>query len=360
MKKVTIYGPIFGTSGYCIHCRSLANALADVGVDVKLEVPLFPGWETHCSDKELLMIQKKNDRDRVGIVINLPHTWPLFWHYHKRFFGFCVWEGDKVPKGFLPFLLNEKVDKILVPSEHTRDAIISRDNKLIDKIEIIHHGVDHSLFYPENKKQDDKFTLICNSGWAKGKNDRKGVQFLLKAYVEEFTNKDNVKLLLKINPAYNTPNWNFAKELEKIGIKKTETTPEIVLNYEALDYRVMRNLYNMGDVYICTQMADAFNIPGLEAMACGKPTIQCKFGGQMSYLNENNGWIIEEGEFVEAEGDILYEGVKWFKPDIECIRRIMRYVYNNQQEVKVRGKHALIDSKNWSWRKSAEKLKELL
>ena len=127
-----------------------------------------------------------------------------------------------------------------------------------------------------------------------------------------------------------------------------------------MDYPKLRDLYNKGDCVISPTMADAFNIPLLEGMACGLPVITTDFGGQTDFVNSKNGWIITDGEMGEFSSEILYEGVNWKKPNINSIKKVMRYVYEHPEEVKEKGKQALEDSKNWTWKNSAEKLKLLM
>ena len=55
-------------------------------------------------------------------------------------------------------------------------------------------------FYPDKKEENDKLIFIANKGWSQGIHDRGGMQWLIKAFSEEFTKDDNVELRLKINP----------------------------------------------------------------------------------------------------------------------------------------------------------------
>ena len=94
-------------------------------------------------------------------------------------------------------------------------------------------------------------------------------------------------------------------------------------------------------------------------MAMGIPCITTGFGGQVDFVNKENGWLIDY-ELIDVTWDMQYEGVKWAKPNIEHLRKLMRYCYENQQEVKVKAKLALEESKKWTWENSAKKAKEFL
>lgn len=157
-----IIGTILGTTGYDSHTRSLANALYKI-TDTRLSVNLAPGWERMVNDAELDMVGKPTQDDEINILVTTPNNWKAF-ILPGRNWGYCVWEGDKVPKYWIEEFLNPKIEYILVPSEHTKNAILntmeqvdSNEDKLLkaqiaSKIKIIPHGVDSSLFYKTNDK----------------------------------------------------------------------------------------------------------------------------------------------------------------------------------------------------------------
>ena len=125
--KFTIIGGIFGTSGYDMHTRQLFNALSKVA-DVRLQTQLVPNWERSVSDRELDAIKKIDSDDRIRIIITSPIHWKM--NCGKRNFAYLVWEGDKIPKSFIEYCLNQDIEKILVPSNHTYNALSNTTKKL--------------------------------------------------------------------------------------------------------------------------------------------------------------------------------------------------------------------------------------
>jgi len=283
---LNIVGNFLDSSGYSIHTRELANALGEL-TTCSLTTNLIPNWQRFVNDKELEMIKREPNND-----INLIITNPIYWKLHtsaKRNWVYLVWEGDKIPKSWIEECLNPDIEYILVPSQHTEDAIFySIDEiahqlkdapyKIMEKVKIIPHGVDITKFYPQKRIKADNlnnenvmpFTFLASKGF-RNMRDRGGIQYLIKAYLEEFTKDDNVELILKINPAYsfNPKIMSNFKGDAKIKI--------ITDNYE---YKDLVNLYNQCDVFVSPTRAESFNIPCIEAMACGKPVITTDFGGQ--------------------------------------------------------------------------------
>jgi glycosyltransferase involved in cell wall biosynthesis len=347
--KYTIVGQILDSSGYASHTRQLFNALAKEN-DVKLSTGLTPTWLRVVYDKELEAIKKVDDYERTKIIV----THPVFWRVNatnKRNWAYCVWEGSNVPKHFIEEMLNPEIEKIIVPSIHTQTAIANTcdgDMTIMDKVYCIPHGVDHSIFKPLNHSKD-KFTFLCNKGF-RNLQDRGGTQYFLEAYIKEFTNKEDVRAIIKINPAYGVP--DIMKMIKEMGGDRTDL-PEIVVDTANYPYNQLVNLYNECDVFVATTRCEGFGLPMIEAMACGVPVITTKFGGQTDFVNEDNGFLID-GKLEEIKHEIQYENNKWFTPDVLEIRRALRECYLRPEYVKQKGLLSLEASKSYSWDKTAK------
>jgi len=391
--KINIVGNIFGTTGYASHTRQFTNALYKYNDNIKLESQLPSDWMRQVNDAELNMIQKGYRKPDVTIGILTPPFWKLAYNSYnsKHFVGFLVWEGTRIPEYWIPYLADKKVSQIWVPSKHTRMAIYTTMNDCLNdktkyskeycdliysirgKIKIVPHGVDLSKFYSLNKdtnfdkrqsvfldkkspKNNETFKFICVKGWRGGYDDRGGVGYVLKAFKEEFNEGENVELILKTNPAYLHPN-NILTEMNKLQLPNTLS--KVTILAQDMDTNNLCNLYNSTNVYVCAQLADAFNIPGLEAMACGLPTIQTNFGGQVDYMNEGNSWKIPY-TLKPVTSDTLYEECEWATPNVEELKKIMRYCFEHRNEVKLKGIQSLTDVKDWTWNNTAKKALEIL
>lgn len=386
MTQINIIGQILDSSGYAIHTRNLSNALSKI-VDVKLTSQIFQGQERALTDKEVEMIKKKEKGE-----INLIITHPLYWRLHtnaKRNWVFLVWEGDRIPKSFIDECLNEDIEYIFVPSKHTKEAIMNTVTALSigefdtfkgwkldkytlfqptpgimetkalvryieEKIRIIPHGVNLDLFYPKEKPKD-KFRFLCNKGF-RNLEDRGGIQYAIQAYMEEFNSSDNVELFLKLNPAYGIPDLN--KIINELKPLHKPNLPPIRISVDNISYEKLVELYNQANVLLMPTRAESFGIPGIEAMACGLPVITTNFGGQMDYCNESNSWIIG-GEMTEIKHELAYEGVSWLTPSIPELRKVMRIAYDCK-DLPEKGQNALQTAHEFTWDKTAQKVKELI
>ncbi len=361
---INIIGTILGTSGYDIHTRNLARAIAKI-TEARFTMQAGPGWETLVDDKELEMVKKQPEEDEINLII----TNPMYWRLNttaKRNWAFLVWEGSHIPKCYVEECFNPEIEYIFVPSEHTKEAIINSLAKwtqenpkevaptdILEKIKVMPHGVDTSLFFPKEKPK--KCVFVANKGF-RNLEDRGGIQYLIKAYFEEFTDKDMVELLIKINPAYGIP--NLQEMINKLSPRK-ENLPLINIDIQSYPYNKLIELYNRGTIFVSPTRAEAYNLPCIEAMACGLPVITTTFGGQTDYCSQETGWMIN-GKFEEVKHELMYEGIKWLTPDIKQLREALRQAYNDPETVKRLGKTALQTARLNSWDNTAKKIVDLI
>lgn len=382
---INIIGNFLGTSGYDIHTRQLANALNKI-TDVRLDA-LVPGnLANMLNDEEVKMLKKEPKDDQINLIITNPMHWRLNVGMGRNW-AFMIFEGSQIPKSWVEEVMNEDIEYIFVPSEHTEHAIMrtfaERDmgggvhESITNKIKLIPHGVDLNIFKPlENSSlplsdaivdksvsdggkealpSGNTFTFLCNKGF-RNLEDRGGIQYAIKAYLEEFDKEDNVEMIIKLNPAYGIPDVN--KLIEELKIYNPNI-PLMKIDTPNYKYEDLVHLYNKADVFVSPTRAEAFNIPCIEAMACGVPVITTDFGGQTDYVDASNGWVIS-GDLKPVEHEIQYEECKWLTPDITQLKKAMREAYNAKTSREEKGKKALEKAKEFTWDITAQKIVNLI
>ena len=371
MIKINIVGTIFGLTGYDIHTRNLANALYKVA-DCRLTTQPPQDWMKHVNDAELDMITKPERKDDYNLIISMPHTWKLFTGLGKNI-GYCVWEGDKVPESWIEEFMNPKIDYIFVPSEHTKRAILNTiptkgtiDEQLpewMNKIKVIPHGVDRNIFHSQDADSkalthSNTFKFICNKGWRGTSWDRGGVQYVIKAFAEEFSKDEKVQLMLKLNPSYINP-AHIQQAMQQLNLG--DDHPQIYLTCENIPFDKLPTLYNQSDCYVCATRAEAFDLGSAEAMACGLPCLISGYGGQIEHMIENKNALFFDYDMSKVKEDLMYEEISWCMPKIDDIRKKMRWVFENQEKVKQMGiKAEQYIGDNFTWDLSAKKIISVL
>ena len=374
--KINIIGDIAGSSGYAIHTRELAKALSKIA-DVKLNCNIPPGFEKELTDRELENIKKQDSQDRVNLIITNPSVWKL--HLNKKInIVYLIFEGSHIPDWIINNCLDKRISKILVASTHTRDAVVRTlherysiqnpfsegtqiprsssvlNNIIIPKLRVINHGVCLDTFYKKDMPKN-KFTFLCLKGW-RNNEDRGGNQYAVKSFLEEFNSKDNVRMIIKINPAYGIPDVN--KLTNELNIQNKDL-PELIFDGASYPYNQLVNIYNQADVFVMPTRAEAYGIPVNEASACGIPTICTNFGGQIDFVDNEIGWLVDY-DLTEVKHEILYEGISWATPKIDDLRSKMRYAYENKEEVKIKGEKAREKVKGWTWDITAKRIIDVL
>ncbi len=377
---ITAIGNLFGSSGYASHFRGLVNELNKL-TECKLVTGLPVGFERDVNDQELEMIKREQDFD-----INLIITHPLHWKSNlsaKRNWVYLIFEGDSVPKWIVEECRNEKIEKIIVPSHHTLLALTTslKDDpemkEILYKTKLIPHGHDPKIFYsqqprikqgrgeeplsdspctpPMESSSADTFKFLANKG-LRNLEDRGGIQYLIEAYLSEFTESDPVELILKINPAYGVP--NLLKMFPNI---KDKGVPKITFIPKEYTTKELNELYNECDVFVSPTRAEAFNLPCLEAMACGKPVITTNFGGQTDYVKHGETGIIIGGKLTEVTHEIEYEGIKWLTPDIDELKKQLRLAYKHRNIIEYTHKDKCLEvAKSLTWANTAKQIHSLL
>jgi glycosyltransferase involved in cell wall biosynthesis len=171
---------------------------------------------------------------------------------------------------------------VVTPSRWSRDRLL--DFGLDEaSVRVVPHGVDHSVFFPLTQEernglrknlgieQDD--IVFLNVGapiW------NKGIDLLLLAFAYVHQACPKIRLIIK-----------DGSQLYGIGFQATLTkfvTDHPLLASQALVESIsvvsgnitqsqLAQLYGVCDCYVSPYRAEGFNLPTLEALACGKPII---------------------------------------------------------------------------------------
>ena len=187
-------------------------------------------------------------------------------------------------------------DKKITPVTPSKWSAEALRKKGFDPL-VIPHGVDVTKFYPiaheeEREERRKKFRnefqipldafVFLNVGAMTG---NKNIKLMLKALYRLSMWKDNVFLVLKgIGDLY-TCEKNITEAIISLiseGIISTkqwkEVSKKVIFIDELFYYDEMRILYNSCDCYLSPYIAEGFNLPVLEAAACGLPVIVSKGG----------------------------------------------------------------------------------
>ncbi len=150
---------------------------------------------------------------------------------------------------------------------------------------VIPHGVDCTTFRPMPEIRDDmrRKMEIPDSDFVflsvGAMSGNKGTDLLLRAFAEIRRRFRNVRLILKgVDGLYDSRSL-LLKTLRTLPVKDQQLILDnITYIGNSLSNQAMATLYQVADIYVSPYRAEGFNIPVLEAGACGIPII-CTRGG---------------------------------------------------------------------------------
>jgi len=344
---ISILGSYQGTSGYAKHTSNLALACSKF-TTIGAASLNGHGFQTkHLSRDELY--------DNL-VCITTPPFWDLFSASKYNFNGFLIYEGDKLPQFWVDVLNKGYIKRVLVPSVFCQD-LVERAKFCKADIDLIPHGFNPEVFSTVGNKMEMNQKRGLNfgfaGGWAQGKNDRKGLQYLLEAYCTAFDNKDDVALNIKLNMAYQSREM-VDESLKTLNLPELNKRPAMSLYMGEFTDNQMAEFYRAQDLMVYPSKGEAFNMPALESMACGVPNMVTNWGGHLDYVNSQNGWLIDYTLEPYSGNDYLYEEVNLATPSSEHLVKLLRDIYENRGQIE--DKKRLIDVKDRTWAESAKKL----
>jgi glycosyltransferase involved in cell wall biosynthesis len=277
------------------------------------------------------------------------------------------YETDILPRGWGNMMNNQA--HLILPSSQFAKEIFEKNGVKKEKMVVLPHGYDETLFNPQMPEtplvgvDNSKFKFLCIAAphW------RKGLDILLKAYIEEFKGDQDVVLILKSSMNSHEPQKaHFHVDLKQIisSLKKTHnySWPEI----KYIDYRVesLAGLYKTSNAVVLPTRAECFSLTVLEAAACQVPVITTDYGGHLDFLNHENSYLIDyvlrkcpkEGQYHEYQPNALIS-----EPSHEDLKRLMRHVKNNKQEAEGKAQVAYSQiSEKYKWSAVAKDLLTLI
>lgn len=212
--------------------------------------------------------------------------------------NFCYGFKSGMQVGFNYFLEQCK-NKNLIPITPSKWSSMALERNGYKPL-VIPHGVDiNKYFYSPELKQDfrsrydipeDSFVFL-NIGAA---TQNKNVKAIIKAFYKLVLLEKDVYLVLKgIEDLYSCEDriMGYIKELITEGqINKKrwkKVRHRMIYIPDTFDYTQMNELYNGCDCYVSPYIAEGFNMPVLESLACGLPVIVSEGGPTRDFTNED-------------------------------------------------------------------------
>lgn len=349
-SKLTMWrGPFFSATGYGNMNREICLRLIRNGCNIKLE--FFPSprqIEKEIYD-ELNKYKNLGDDNGKSVITGFVPIIPKGDNRYQIYYTMI--ESSSVHPEFINRIQNH-ADEVWVPTHW--NAKMFADAGVTKPINVFPLGVDERKFDPSTVSKMDiayrdlktlqliekpkTFKFMSVFRWAFSKSP----DLMVKAFAEEFKASEDVCLIICSHSAAGKRiRGEIFSYLEGIP-----NYPSIYLYTDILPVSMMPNLYKNADVYIAPSRGEGMNLPILESAAMEVPVISAYNTAMTDFLTEKNSYFIQTDEYIEANESLkrisaYYHGQKFPKfgrKAIDEMRLLMRHVYKNYNEAKMKAK----------------------
>jgi GT2 family glycosyltransferase/glycosyltransferase involved in cell wall biosynthesis len=343
-------------TGYAMSAQAIVKSLDDANVRIQYKYVYGPNTPFPVPEKEDMQHNRLNvickrpfpKKPKVSVVYGQGDVFER--NQGKYKIGFSMLEVDGFPAEWIRQA--NKMDEIWVPSEFNRQTMLACGLKRpIYKIPL---GVDCNYFNPQItslKNNNNDYVFFTNIEWG----ERKNPQMQLQQFNQTFKAHDDVCLIAKLNNR--DPSINLQQAIKNLKLKSSGGRIYFIIN-RVFDFYQLPLLYRSIDCYITAGRGEGWDMPLMEAMACGLPTIATNWGAHQEFATEQNSYLLDIKGTIPARAKCpYYDGFNWADPDPEHFSSLLKVVFNNPQQAQQKG---LIAAKQmqqqWSWGNTADKI----
>jgi glycosyltransferase involved in cell wall biosynthesis len=262
--------------------------------------------------------------------------------------GLAQFPTDGLPQTWVDAC--NRMDAIWVPSEFNRSTFIHAGVSAA-KLQVVPTGLVMAHWRPDVKPLPIQgargFNFLCLLDWSHAN----GWDILVRSFVREFSERDDVALILKVaSTGRSTPQQVTDQVVRNIRLAtggNTDAIPTIILDTAPVAIENRPNLYRSTDCFVLPARAGEGNRAYMEAMAMGLPTIGTNWGGATEYMNPANSYLID-CRLVSVAGEAVREnpelrGHRWAEPDQKHLSALLRQVFTEREQARRAGAQARWD-----------------
>jgi glycosyltransferase involved in cell wall biosynthesis len=338
LPGVDFYSPIGVISGLGSAGRGYLAALQAAAVPLTI-VPVHELFVHQSS------VGRAERRQRGRYPIALVHinadSVHRFLHFHARAFARAEYKiGIWVCE--LPALRDEwwselrHFDEIWVPSTFCRRAVQAMTVKPVMVVPpVVSPSEAPQPGWREKLQIGGDEVAFLYAFDASSIVERKNPHRLVDAFEATFSDRDRVRLVLKVSNADKNP--EFSRYLDAL----VERNARCVVLRQTMKTDELAGLVCASDCYVSPHRAEGFGLTVAEAMSLGLPVIATDYGGTVDFVTEEVGFPLRY-RLVEVDRDHgpYAKGAIWSDPSREHLQELLRIVVANPRAAAARGQRA--------------------
>lgn len=296
-------------------------------------------------DYQIHNFDNKSFKPDVNIVLADVGNHYFYDNYKGRKIAYTVWENTKYPDDFFNKL--QEFDEVWVPSKWQAEITVNQGIPF-SKVKVVPEGVDEKIFFPQNNKKYDKFTFVMFGRW----EARKSTKEIIRAFKNAFGKNQNVQLIISVDNPYATDNLNSTEN----RLKKYDLESENIKILHFPDKNEYVDILQKSHVFLSCARSEGWNLPLIEAIACGIPSFYSECSGQLQFAIDKGVpvSILSEISPLHSKRDYLETEINlcgnWYEPDFKDLEQKMLHVFMNYEYYKnkaVEDSKKIIEEFNW-------------
>ncbi|WP_006786360.1 glycosyltransferase [Thiorhodospira sibirica] len=313
-----IEGPFDSSYSLALLNRETARALVALGHTVSLHSTEGPGDFAPdpaflAAQPDLAELYARSREPAVPVDVVSRNLYPPRVHDMRGMVSMLhhyAWEESGFPQDWVA-AFNRHLDGLTTLSRHVQKILI--DHGVCVPMQVSGCGVDHW----ERIHANPAFVLTARSFrflHISSCFPRKGIETLLNAYGQTFTQDDDVSLVIKTFP---NPHHDIAATLQALRAHAPDY-PDVVLIQEDLPEADLKALMAACHVLVAPSYAEGFGLPLAEALLSGLPVITTAWGGQRDFCDHHNSWLLDY-QFAPAQSHFALFDSVWAVPDVKTL-----------------------------------------
>jgi len=273
---------------------------------------------------------------QVNLVLNESHHYYFYENYNRPMIAYNVWESTRQLDEFFKRCLD--YDQFWCPTEWQRQCTIDQGYPE-DRVKVVPEAVNGNIFKPYNSEDernnellslykkynipDNAFCFMIFGRW----DYRKSTGEMIEAFLHEFK-EDNIYLVVSLDNPFSTDDLQTTEDrLKHFGLENERIK---VLHFPEREEYV--KWIRSGHVLLSCSRAEGWNLPLIEAIASGTPSVYSDWGAHKEFA-DGIGYPVQIADYkppsniYNLEGD--YDLGVWSEPNYDHLKSVMRRLYKN-------------------------------